>query len=487
MTVARVLDRISPVRNRILTLIRATVLALVMCSGLVGMVAHAAEVDAAGVVAPPNFADIVERVRPAVVGIRVKSDGRRSSDEAQAVRSPFPAGSPLDHLLKQLGIAPDYPAPRSDVSSGSGFFISGDGYIVTNNHVITGGGEIEVTTADGKVRPAKIIGADPQTDLALIKIDTQIDLPYVRLGKAEPRIGEWVLAIGNPFGLGGTVTAGIISAQGRDIGEGPYDFIQIDAPINEGNSGGPTFNVRGEVIGVNTLIYSPSGGSVGVAFDIPAETVGLIVQRLKEKGRVIRGWIGVDMQQVTPAIAVALGFKKAQGALVAQVEADGPAAKQGIEAGDLITSVNDREVKDPRELARIIADMAPDTPVKFGVFRNGQENGVLVRLGELPRTTSAKTVETVENEALGLTLAAAGAILPGYEKGVVVMEINPEGAAADSGLLADDIVFDVNHQAVSTPADVARIVDEVRANSRHAVLLHFRRGDASAFVAIPID
>ncbi len=474
-------------RQRFLVLFYATVLAAATYAWPSGMDAYAAEVDAAGTAAPTNFADIAERVRPAVVGVRVKSDERAPSDEARAA-SPFPPGAPFDRLLRQLGIVPDNPAPRSGTSLGSGFFVSGDGYIVTNNHVVTGGGVIEVTTDDGKVQPARIIGTDTQTDLALIKIDTPIDLPYVRLGKTEPRIGEWALAIGNPFGLGGTVTAGIVSARGRDIGEGPYDdFIQIDAPINEGNSGGPTFNVRGEVIGVNTVIYSPSGGSVGVAFDIPAETVRLIVQQLKEKGRVTRGWIGVDMQQVTPAIAVALGLKKPQGALIAQAEADGPAAKHGIGAGDVVTSINDQEVKDARELTRIIASMAPETPVKFGVFQNGQENVLIVKLGELPRARSARPIDTVGNETLGLTLASASVILPGWEKGVVIMEISPEGAAADSGLLADDIILNVDRQAVNAPADVDRIVGEAHAHSKRAVLLRFRRGEMSGFAAIPID
>lgn len=474
-------------RQCLLRFFYVTILATVMCAWASGMAVHAAEVDADGAAVPTNFAGIVERVRPAVVGVRVKSDVRAPSDEAQA-SSPFPSGSTLDRLLRQLRIAPDGSAPRTGVSLGSGFFVSGDGYIVTNDHVVTGGGTIEVTTDDGKVHPAKVIGTDRQTDLALIKIDTQIDLAYVRLSKTEPQIGEWVLAIGYPFGLGGTVTAGIISARGRDIGEGPYDdFIQIDAPINEGNSGGPTFNVRGEVIGVNTLIYSPSGGSVGVAFDIPAETVRSIIQQLREKGRITRGWIGVDMQQVTPAIAVALGLKNPHGALIAQAEADGPAAKHGIGAGNVVTSINDQELKDPREVARIIAGIAPDTLVKFGVFQNGQEKVIMVKLGELPRTTSARTIDSIENETLGLTLASTSAILPGMEKGVVVMEISREGAAAASGLLADDIILDVDRQAVNTPADVDKVVSEAHSYSKQAVLLRFRRGDMSGFVAIPIN
>ena len=231
---------------------------------------------------------------------------------------------------------PDAPVPKSGFALGSGFFISSDGYIVTNNHVVANGVSFEVTIDSGKTYQAKVIGTDPQTDLALIKVSAPTDFPYVRLAADLPRIGEWVLAVGNPFGLGGTVTAGIVSARGRDIGAGPYeDFIQIDAPVNRGNSGGPTFNVKGEVIGVNTAIFSPSGGSVGIAFDIPAENVRLVVQQLKDKGHVTRGWIGVQIQPVTPTIAEAIGLKNPAGALVAQVEPRSPAARSGIETGDV--------------------------------------------------------------------------------------------------------------------------------------------------------
>src|SRR6516164_6856815 len=329
--------------------------------------AQAAEVDAIGSPAPMGFADVIERVKPAVVGVRVKvadtapaEDGQRRSSDAP----PRKFGAPPPPSDKSL--------PESNISLGSGFFVSGDGYVVTNNHVVANGVSFEVTAESGKTYQAKVVGTDPQTDLAVLKVSASTEFAYVRFASGLPRVGDWVLAVGNPFGLGGTVTAGIVSARGRDIGEGPYDdFIQIDAPVNEGNSGGPTFNIRGEVIGVNTAIYSPSGGSIGVAFDIPAETVKLVVQQLKDKGHVTRGWIGVEMQSVTPTIAEALGLTKGRGALIAKVDPDGPAGKQGIEVGDVITSVNGYEVKDARELARTIAGIAPETLVKFGVFRNG--------------------------------------------------------------------------------------------------------------------
>lgn len=477
--------RTSRARHRLLMLICAAAVALGTCVSLRS--AFAAEVDAVGAVAPANFADIIERVRPAVVGVRVKSEERSPSGQGQRA-SPFPPGSPLDRFLRQFGITPD-PAPRSGGTLGSGFFLTGDGYIVTNNHVIAGAKAIEVTTDDGQPYPAKLVGADAQTDLALVKIDTQVDLPYVRLAATEPRIGEWVVAIGNPFGFGGTVTAGIVSARGRDIGEGPYsDFIQIDAPVNEGNSGGPSFNVKGEVIGLNAAIYAPSGGgSIGVAFAIPAATVKMIAQQLKERGRVTRGWIGVEMQPVTPAIAEALGLKNPQGALIAQVDAEGPAAKHGIGSGDVIISIDGRDVKDTREVARTIAGIMPDTLVKFGVFQNGQEKSVMVRLGELPRVTPARAVDSIENASLGLTLAPARSVSPGWEKGVVVMDINPDGAAADSGLLIGDVILHIEGQATNSPADVGRIVSEARAQSKRAIMLRFRRGEMAGFVAIPFE
>jgi len=363
---------------------------------------------------------------------------------------------------------------------------------VTNNHVVANGKSFEVTTDDGKTYQAKLIGADPQTDLALIKVNLPTDLSYVRFAANEPRIGDWVLVVGNPFGLGGTVTAGIVSARGRDIGESPYeDFIQIDAPVNKGNSGGPTFNMKGEVIGVNTAIYSPSGGSVGVAFDIPAETVKLVVQELKEKGHVTRGWIGVQIQPVNREIADAIGLKEASGALVAIAESRGPAAKGGIETGDVITSLNGQEVKDPRDLARRIAAMAPGTSVKLGVFHNGKEKTAVLTLGELPATSSAQD-KAEEKKApsepsiLGLTLVPAGTVAGAGEEGVVVVEIDPSSRAAESGLQAGDIVLDVSHHPVKTPADVRKFVEEARAQSKRAVLLRIKHRDTTGFVAIPI-
>jgi serine protease Do len=449
--------------------------------------ARAAEVDAIGVPAPLGFADIIERVKPAVVGVRVKVEDTAAADDTQ----PQQQQRPTDPPLRKFGTpAPEKPAPNPGIALGSGFFISGDGYVVTNNHVVANGVGFEVTTDTGKTYQAKVVGTDPQTDLAILKVSASTEFAYVRFATGLPRVGDWVLAVGNPFGLGGTVTAGIVSARSRDIGEGPYDdFIQIDAPVNVGNSGGPTFNVKGEVIGVNTAIFSPSGGSVGVAFDIPADTVKFVVQQIKEKGVVTRGWLGVQIQTLSPAIADALALKSVDGALVAQVEPNSPAAKAGIEIGDVINAVNGEAVKDSRELARRIAAMAPGTTTKFGVWRAGQEKTITVTLGKLPRkSTEAKGEEQKPHETpvLGLTLAPASGVAGASAQGVVIAEIDPSGRAAESGLQTGDVILDVGRRSVNTPADVRKFVDEARAQSKRSVLLRVRRGDMVVFAAVPI-
>jgi len=456
-----------------------------------GSEAVAAEVDAVGAAAPLGFADIVAKIKPAVVGVRVRVEEATSSDKAQH-RSLFPPDSPFDHFFRQFGVPiPDDPAPKSGTALGSGFFVSSEGHIVTNNHLVANGSRFEVTIDSGKTFAAKVIGTDPQTDLALIKVSASTDFPYVRLAAEAPRTGDWVLVVGNPFGLGGTVTAGIVSARGRDIGAGPYDdFIQIDAPVNQGNSGGPTFNVRGEVIGVNTAIFSPSGGSIGVAFDIPAETVKLVVAQLKDKGHVTRGWIGVQIQPVTPAIAEAIGLKSAEGALVAHLEPNSPAAKSGIEAGDVITSVNGETVKDSRDLAKKIAALAPGTSTKLGIFRYGQDKIITVTLGELPRASAkiGADEQRARSEAsvLGLTLAPASTLSGAGDHGVVITEISPTSPAAESDLQTGDIILEVGRRAVNTPAEFRKMVEEARVQSKRVVLLRITRDGTTTFVGMPI-
>src|SRR5215212_1541913 len=369
---------------------------------------------------PSGFADIVEKVKPAVISVRVKMrvDAQSTSSDDEL---PFPKGSPMEKFFKRFGTPeggqgiPNAPRGRQfGQAQGSGFFISADGYAVTNNHVVEKATSVEISTDDGKIHTAKVIGTDARTDLALIKVDGN-NFPYVKLAETSPRIGDWVLAVGNPFGLGGTVTAGIVSARGRDIGAGPYDdFLQIDAPVNRGNSGGPTFDTEGSVIGVNTAIFSPSGGSVGIAFAIPSDTVKSVVAQLKDKGSVTRGWIGVQIQPVTPEIADSLGMKKAGGALVAEPQPDGPAIKAGIQAGDIITSVDDKPIADARELARRISSLAPGTAVKLGVLRNGAEKTVSLTLGELPHERQASadkqspSQQSSSETKLGLSLKPGG-------------------------------------------------------------------------------
>src|SRR5437868_6509353 len=349
---------------------------------------------------PVGFADIVERVKPSVISVKVNINEKVAKDESgNSDDSPFQPGSPMERFFRRFGGQDGLPPglrgmPRGRgvvTGQGSGFFISADGYAVTNNHVVDGADKVEVTTDDGRIFKAKVIGTDARTDLALIKVEGGSNFPFAKLSDGNPRIGDWVLAVGNPFGLGGTVTAGIVSARGRDIGAGPYDdFLQIDAPVNKGNSGGPTFNVDGDVIGVNTAIFSPSGGSVGIAFDIPAETVKAVVAQLKDHGAVTRGWIGVQIQPVTSDLADSLGMKNARGALVAEPQSGSPAQKAGIRAGDVIVSVNGEPVADARNLARRISAMAPGTSVKLGMIRNGREETLTLTLGELPKERQAR-------------------------------------------------------------------------------------------------
>ncbi len=333
----------------------------------------------------PSFADLVDKVKPAVVSVRVKTQVASAND-----------GQSLDDLPPELrrffrdfggedGGRQARPKPQIGMAQGSGFFVSQDGYVVTNNHVVENAVEVQLVTDSGKTLDAKVVGTDPRTDLALLKVKDAGNYPYVQLSDAKARIGDWVLAIGNPFGLGGTVTAGIVSAQGRDIGSGPYDdFIQIDAPINRGNSGGPTFNQNGEVVGVNTAIYSPSGGNVGIAFAIPASTVRQVVDSLKKDGTVARGFIGVQIQPVTSEMADAIGLKDAKGALVAEAQGNGPAAKAGIRRGDTITAVNGEAIKDARELSRRIATFAPGTKTTITLFREGKSRDVTFEVGRQP-------------------------------------------------------------------------------------------------------
>jgi serine protease Do len=438
---------------------------------------------------PRGFADMVERVKPAVVSVRVRLKTEAAGEQLEL---PFPKGSPFERFFRKF--APPHSSEGGSghpvLGLGSAFFISADGYAVTNNHVVQNADSVEITTDDGKTLKAKVLGTDAKTDLALIKVDGRSDFPYVRFASTEPRVGDWVVAVGNPYGLGGTVTAGIVSARGRDIGAGPYDdFIQIDAPVNKGNSGGAAFDESGNVVGVTTAIYSPSGGSVGIGFAIPAETVKTVVEQLKEHGAVTRGWIGVQIQTVTQDIADSLGLNKEQGALVAEPRAGGPAAKAGIAAGDLIQSVNGQDVKDSRDLAQKIAAIQPGTTAQLQVLRNGSNMTVTVTVAKMPAEKATKNETAVENEGgthLGLTLAP-GSTVPGEgDRGVVVTKVDPDGPAAGKGMKSGDIILDVSGKAVNTPSDMRNAVEEARSRGKHAILMRVKSGDSTHFVAVPL-
>jgi serine protease Do len=440
--------------------------------------------------APTGFADIVERVKPAVVSVKVKANAARTDlDNSQMERFFRRFGRPDDENPD----IPRGPRNRPVTGQGSGFFISADGYVVTNNHVVANADVVEVTTDDGKVYSAKVIGVDARTDLALIKIDGRTDFPFVTFADKPPRVGDWVLAVGNPFGLGGTVTAGIVSARGRDIGAGPYDdFLQIDAPVNRGNSGGPTFNVLGQVIGVNTAIFSPSGGNIGIAFAIPADTVKSVILQLKEKGVVTRGWIGVQIQPVTAEIAENMGLKVAQGALVSEPQPGSPAAKAGIESGDIITAVNGNLVKDARDLAKQIGLMAPNSSVKLTVIRKGAERTITLTLGQMPndQPQARRQQPDVERERdqgpvsiprLGLRLAPAT-----DDEGAVVRNVEPDGVAAEHGLQVGDVILEAAGRRVRNPRDVAAAVMAAQNDGKRTVLLRVKSKQGTRFVAIRV-
>jgi serine protease Do len=455
---------------------------------------------------PQGFADLVAKVKPAVISVRVKIPAsadpalaqQMGNDDEQQI--PAQPGSPLDKFFQQFGqqFGDNAPQPRGTshgtiVGEGSGFFISADGYAVTNNHVVDHAKSVQVTTDGGTIYTAKVVGTDPKTDLALIKVDAKNDFPYVQFAAHRPKVGDWVVAVGNPFGLGGTVTAGIVSAQGRDIGAGPYDdYVQIDAPINKGNSGGPAFDVDGNVIGVNTAIYSPSGGSVGIGFDIPADTAKMVVAQLQKDGHVTRGWIGVQIQPVTAGIADSLGLKKAEGAMVDEPQSGSPAAKAGIQSGDVITAVNGTPVKDARELARTIGMMAPDSSIKLDLIRQGEQKTVSLTLAQMPsdqQMASADSQGTTPESGvphLGLQVAPAGEVSGAGSKGVVVTGVDPDGPAAEQGFQTGAVILDVGGKAVANAGDVRQALLDAKAQGKRDVLMRVKMGDVTRFVAMPL-
>ncbi|HZZ61103.1 MAG TPA: Do family serine endopeptidase [Roseiarcus sp.] len=479
-------------RNRILASVAALALATAGAIGEGALRApHSAQAADVTTSAPqhqtiPSFAPLIAHVKPAVVSVKVKIVHQDDSNNSNSQLNNLPPE--LRRFFRQFGQpngSPDNPR-QVIVGEGSGFFISSDGYIVTNNHVVQNSKSVTVTMDNGKVIDAKVVGTDPKTDLALLKVDEPGNYPYVTFATGEPKIGDWVLAIGNPYGLGGTVTAGIISAEGRNIGDGPYDrFLQIDAPINRGNSGGPAFNEDGQVVGVNTAIFSPSGGSVGIGFAIPADTVNQVVTALEHGGVVQRGYLGVRIQEINPDMAEALGLKSKEGAIVASTMSGTPAVDAGLQAGDVITKVNGKEVKDAGDLTRQIGAMKPGDKVQISFIRKGAEKTAEVTLAPQENETVAKAQSNApeEPQGFGLELAPAHEIDPN-QKGVAVTGVDPAGQAAQKGLAKGDVILEIDGKPVSTPGDVNSGIATAKQTGKKAVMMRVRTADGNdRFVA----
>ena len=464
--------------------------------------------------APESFADLAEKLLPGVVNIS-SSQTVQARGEGRGPEMPqFPPGSPFEQFFKDFmerqrpNGAPNGPPGRTPPqrraqSLGSGFIIDSSGIVITNNHVIDGADEISVVLQDNTTLKATVIGRDERTDIAVLKVETDKPLPAVQFGDSDKaRVGDWVVAIGNPFGLGGSVTAGIVSARGRNIDQGPYDnFIQTDAAINKGNSGGPLFNMDGEVIGINTAIYSPTGGSVGIGFSIPSNMAKNVVAQLRDFGKARRGWLGVRIQQVSPDIAESVGLREPAGAMVAGVNDDGPADKGKIKSGDIILKFNNQTVKEMRNLPLIVAqtDIGKEVPVT--VWRDGKEITLSVRVGELPEDQKQAAAapdkkpppgKSVELAGLGMKLAeltpelrAKFSIGPDI-KGVVITDIEGGSPGAERGLKPGDVIVEVAQEAVKSPAEVSERVEKARKASRKSVLMLVQSGDSPRFIPLPV-
>jgi serine protease Do len=451
-----------------------------------------------------GYADLAAAVMPAVVNVQIESTGEGGDRPA---RTPFDDPDMRRFFERFFGQMPEGARPqqrppqqqqRKVMGEGSGFVISPDGYIVTNNHVAGNASKITVTMSDGTDYPATLKGADEKTDLALIKIEADKPLPYITFGNSDlVRPGQKVIAVGNPFGLGGTVTAGIVSAVGREIGSGPYDdFLQIDAPINRGNSGGPTFNLKGEVIGVNTAIFSPSGGSIGIGFAIASNQVKQVIDDLRDDGKVDRGWLGVAIQGVDEDLAKALRLDKPRGALVSRVEDGSPAQKAGVRRGDVVLDFNGKPIERVGELSRAVASVDAGTRAEVVVWRDGKQETLRAEIGKMPTEQQVATATPEESEAdqprLGVSLAPLTADTRqqlGIEEkvdGVVVTEVAPDSPADAKGLQPGDIILSVDQKAVKDPRQVSEAVRKARADGHSTVLLLIMREGQQIFEAVPL-
>ena len=449
--------------------------------------------------APFSFADLVERVSPAVVTVTSEA---QETESQSLLNSPDNLPEPFRDFFNQFGQGRQFQIPHKAVSMGSGFIIDRSGYIVTNNHVIEGAKKITVKLSDGRSFEAKLIGTDSSTDVALIRVKTDKPLPTVEFGDdRQLRVGDWVIAVGNPFGLSNTVTAGIVSSLSRNLpGGGPYnDFIQIDAPINRGNSGGPTFDLRGQVVGMNSMIFSPSGGSVGIGFAIPSNTIRDVVAQLQAHGRVARGWLGVSIQSITPDIAASMGIKEAKGAIVAGVVPSGPAAKAGFQQGDVVIAINGKPVEDNRDLTRRVAALPAGSRASFTINRQGTAKTLTVQIAQRKDEQVASVAPAQQQsapgatgEAMGLGLAAVtpemrrSYNLEGSVEGVLITRVDPNSDAAEKGLEPGDILVSVGNRVVHTPQEVQSRIADAHAQGRKSVLLLVSGSNGQRYVAVDI-
>lgn len=431
----------------------------------------------------PNFAELAKRVGPSVVNVSTTQLRRMAED----VPSPFGEDDPRNDLLERFfgGRIPRGPQRQSGL--GSGFIIDSNGTILTNYHVVNDAQKISVTVSDGKTYDAKVVGKDQKSDIAVIKIDAGRELPAVTLGDSDRlEVGEWVMAIGNPFGLDHTVTSGIVSAKGRQIGAGPYDnFIQTDASINPGNSGGPLLNLRGEVVGINTAIFSQSGGNIGIGFAIPSNSVKDLLPQLRDKGKVVRGYVGATVQKISPEIAESLGLKQTGGALVADVVRGGPAEKAGLKVGDVIVEFDKQVIKDSADLPAAVARVAPGTSVQLKIAREGKPISLPITVGEMK---DSEVIASIGPESdLGLTVQPVTPDIAqslGLERaeGLVVASVKPGSAADDAGLRSGDVIRQVNRHPVKNLADYNREIS--RTEKTKSVLFLVHRGESSVFLAL---
>ncbi len=441
-----------------------------------------AQVQQEAPVALPSLNPLVQRVLPAVVNISAQLASEAAAQPDESAEESDQSSTPFDELLKRFFENRGVPQTGREVMAlGSGFIIDPTGYIVTNNHVVANAEKITAILQDNTRHPAKIVGRDEKTDLALIKIDSHDKLPFVTWGDSDDaKVGDWVAAVGNPFGLGGTVTAGIISALGRNINEGPYDFIQIDAPINRGNSGGPTFNLSGEVIGINTAIYSPSGGSVGIGFAVPSNTAKSVIAQLKETGHVTRGWLGVAIQSISPSIAQSLGLdpENATGALVASITPDSPAAKAGLKQGDVILSAAGHPVKAVHDLPLLVAAAPIGQKFDLTIRRNGKEMTIAATIGEMPEKPQQAAANPApgndeEASSLGLQLSSLNPVrrrqyrIPKDVEGVVVTKVAEDSPAGTLGIEPGDVIVSIDQQGHCHPATGCRGAEKGRNQWQH--------------------